>query len=84
VDGPWDPTRGDRRLESQRIAHRFANVLTRLRGYTELAQRRLAPDDPARADLAEALRAVDEAIELVDQLRNAVRPEGAAPGDDDG
>ncbi len=50
------------------VAHDFNNILTAIRGYAELLQISLAPDDPSREDAAEISRAADRASNLTHQL----------------
>jgi PAS domain S-box-containing protein len=50
------------------IAHDFNNLLTAIRGYAELIQRDLAPDDRNRADADQVVLAADRAAELTRQL----------------
>jgi signal transduction histidine kinase len=62
------------------VAHHFNNILTAVRGYTELARNGLPLEHPSRSDLDEACAAVDRAAALTRQLvafsrRQALRPE---------
>ena len=50
------------------IAHDFNNLLTAIRGYAELVRRKLASDDPNRADVDQVVLAADRAAELTGQL----------------
>jgi two-component system, cell cycle sensor histidine kinase and response regulator CckA len=50
------------------VAHDFNNVLTVILGFSELVLDRLAPDDPARADLSEIKKAAARAAGLTRQL----------------
>jgi PAS domain S-box-containing protein len=58
------------------VAHDFNNILTAIKGYTQLLQRDLSSDDPAtwpelgkvRADLEEIRRSADRAAALTQQL----------------
>jgi hypothetical protein len=43
--------------EGEQLAHELANLLTRVRGFADLARRRLGADHPADADLAQVLAA---------------------------
>lgn len=62
------------------VAHHFNNILTAVRGYTELARSGLAASDPAQLDLQEVCLAVDRATALTGELvafsgRQVLRPE---------
>mgnify|MGYP001564370403 CR=1 FL=1 len=50
------------------VAHDFNNLLTIITGYSQILLTRLAPDDPARAELAEIKEAGDRAVALTGQL----------------
>ncbi len=50
------------------VAHDFNNLLTALRGYATLAGAALPPDSPARNDLEQVLRIVDQGARLTRQL----------------
>jgi len=50
------------------VAHDFNNLLTVISGYTNLALRRLAPDDSLRGDLSRILDATERAATLTRQL----------------
>ncbi len=49
-------------------AHDFNNVLLVIEGYSDLALRRLGPDDPLRKELEEIKRAADRGASLTRQL----------------
>jgi two-component system cell cycle sensor histidine kinase/response regulator CckA len=62
------------------VAHDFNNILTAITGYSELAARRLADNDPARADVEEIRKAAERAGALTRQLlafsrRQVLQPE---------
>ena len=50
------------------IAHDFNNLLTAILGHAEMAQDDVAPDDPARSNIAEITRAAQRAADLTRQL----------------
>ena len=50
------------------IAHDFNNLLTTIMGYSQLALRRLSPNDPLRPNLEEIKKASDRAASLTRQL----------------
>jgi two-component system cell cycle sensor histidine kinase/response regulator CckA len=50
------------------IAHDFNNLLTVIRGYSQLALRRLSADDPLRAHIEQVIKASERAAALVSQL----------------
>jgi len=50
------------------VAHDFNNLLTVIIGYANLLLKRLASDDPIRADLEQIRRATDQATALTRQL----------------
>jgi PAS domain S-box-containing protein len=50
------------------VAHDFNNVLTGIKGYTELLMRTFAEDDPRRRDAEEIRKAADRAGSLTRQL----------------
>jgi signal transduction histidine kinase len=50
------------------VAHDFNNLLTAIIGYSDLALRRLADNDPMRVDIQEILKAARRAAELTGQL----------------
>ncbi|MBW2455110.1 MAG: response regulator, partial [Deltaproteobacteria bacterium] len=50
------------------VAHDFNNILTAIRGYAELLQMSLGPDDPSSEDAAEISKAADRASKLTSQL----------------
>ncbi len=50
------------------MAHDFNNVLQVIRGYTDLANRAVAPDAPARAHLARVLEATEHGSALTRQI----------------
>jgi two-component system, cell cycle sensor histidine kinase and response regulator CckA len=61
------------------VAHDFNNVLTVVRGYTQLLLESMADDDPARVDVGEIAAAVDRAGALTAQLFSFGRREPVAP-----
>ena len=50
------------------IAHDFNNLLSPIIGYAELGMERLPPSDPLYADLAQILKAADQATDLTRQI----------------
>lgn len=50
------------------VAHDFNNFLTAIRGYAGLAHDALRPEDPARADIEQVLKAAERATALTSQL----------------
>ncbi len=50
------------------IAHDFNNMLTAINGYSDLALRRLEPDDPIRNNILEIRKAGKRSAELTNQL----------------
>ena len=57
------------RSESLRsITHDMRNLLTAVRGHAELALRGIAPEDPAREDIAHAVVVTATIFDLIDQL----------------
>jgi len=50
------------------VAHDFNNILTGIRGYTEILLSALEKSDPLSADLEEIKKAADRAAELTNQL----------------
>jgi signal transduction histidine kinase/CheY-like chemotaxis protein len=50
------------------VAHDFNNLLTVITGYTQLALRRMAPEDTLRDDLRQVIEASDRAARLTQQL----------------
>jgi PAS domain S-box-containing protein len=61
------------------IAHDFNNMLAAISGFTELAILQLAGNEPARANLMQALEAVNRASQLVNQLLAFARRRVIAP-----
>ncbi len=62
------------------VAHDFNNILTAIRGYTDLVLAELSTDSPIRADLMEIRKAADRAADLTRQLlafsrRQMLRPQ---------
>lgn len=56
------------------MAHDLGNVLTRVRGFAELAQRRLEEDHPAREDIKVVIDATDDAWRLARELAEPLPP----------
>ena len=50
------------------IVHELSNVMTVIRGSTELAKGKLEPDHPAYRDVDNAAYAADRAVELTREL----------------
>jgi signal transduction histidine kinase len=68
-----DVARRAQRLDSEqalagRLGHRFNNLLAVIASQASLAQSRLPPDHPSRANLAKALAAVEGATELTRRM----------------
>jgi PAS domain S-box-containing protein len=61
------------------VAHDFNNLLTVIIGFAELAQQRLPPDRPARADMERVIQAGEKAANLVRQLLGFARRQIAQP-----
>ena len=61
------------------VAHDVNNVLTVVRGYTQLLLETMPDDDPARADVGEIAAAADRASTLTAQLFSFGRREPVAP-----
>lgn len=61
-----DREQGPENLRS--ITHDMRNLLTAVRGHAELALRAIAPDDPAREDVAHVVVVTAAVFELVDQI----------------
>ncbi len=61
------------------VAHDFNNLLTAIIGYSELAFRRMTPDDPIRGNLEEIKKAADRAADLVRQLLSFSRKQVLQP-----
>ncbi len=62
------------------IAHDFNNMLTAINGYSDLTLRRLAGDDPLRANILEIRKAGERSAQLTQQLlafsrRQVLKPE---------
>lgn len=80
---------GDRFRQSQRmeavgklaggVAHDFNNVLTTIRGYSDLIQESLSPSDPIREDVTEIRLATERAASLTRQLLAFSRRQVLAP-----
>lgn len=66
----------DGRAEADGVAHDLRNLLTAVLAHAELAQAALAPDHPARADVADLVIAATRARRLV---LDRLIPEGADP-----
>ncbi len=56
------------------IAHDFNNILTTMLGFSQLAQLKIAPDDPTQAYLNQIHKAGDRAKELIRQILTFSRP----------
>ena len=56
------------------VAHDLGNVVTRVRGFAELAMRHLEEGHPARDDLKVVTDAADEAWKLARELAEALPP----------
>jgi PAS domain S-box-containing protein len=50
------------------VAHDFNNMLTAIRGYSDLTLRRMAHDDPLRPNIEEIVKAGDRSADLINQL----------------
>lgn len=61
------------------VAHDFNNMLNVILGYTELAMEKTGPDDPIRADLAEALSAARRSSDITGQLLAFARKQVISP-----
>jgi PAS domain S-box-containing protein len=61
------------------IAHDFNNLLQAIKGYTEIALGRLAPDHAATAALEQVAKAADQAATLTTQLLTFSRREALQP-----
>jgi predicted ATPase/signal transduction histidine kinase len=61
------------------LAHDFNNILTGICGFSELALRRLPPDDPVRSDVEEIQKAGDRAAGITRQLLAFSRRQVLAP-----
>ncbi|HSA34149.1 MAG TPA: PAS domain S-box protein [bacterium] len=61
------------------IAHDFNNMLSVILGHAEMAQDRLKPDDPLRADLRKIHRAAERSADLTRQLLAFARKQTVAP-----
>jgi CheY-like chemotaxis protein len=61
------------------VAHDFNNLLTVMTGYGEMAREMLSPDDPAREDLDELLKAAERATGLTRQLLAFARKQAIEP-----
>ena len=59
------------------ITHEFANVVTVIRGNADLMKNKLETYHPARTELADIVRASEEAAQLVRELRSHVDDESA-------
>lgn len=57
------------------IAHDFNNILSAILGYAEMAELRLAQDDPVRQDMGQIIAAGQRATELVRQILTFSRQE---------
>ena len=61
------------------VAHDFNNMLSVILGHAELAQMRLAPQDPVRADLGEIVKAATRSADLTRQLLAFARKQTVNP-----
>jgi len=65
------------------VAHDFNNLLTAIIGFCELAGGSIAEGHPARADVAEAVKAANKAADLTRQLLAFARQQVVNPQDSD-
>jgi PAS domain S-box-containing protein len=61
------------------VAHDFNNMLNVILGYAELAQSKLGPSDPLRADLQEIITAAERSAKVTRQLLAFARKQTVAP-----
>jgi PAS domain S-box-containing protein len=61
------------------ISHDFNNLLTSIRGYTELAHAELAGDSPIRADLEQVIASADRAQAITGRLLAFTRGQALQP-----
>ena len=61
------------------VAHDFNNILTVIRGYTELALRQLQPEQPGYSELQGIREAAQRSSELTHQLLTFARKEKVSP-----
>ena len=61
------------------IAHDFNNVLTAITGYSELALRKIKPDDPVRRNLEGIRAAADKATAFTRQVLSFSRKQKSSP-----
>ena len=61
------------------ISHDFNNLLTSIRGYTELAHAELPGDSPARADLEQVIASADRAQAITGRLLAFTRGQALQP-----
>jgi PAS domain S-box-containing protein len=61
------------------IAHDFNNLLTAIMGFAELAEDKLPPNSPAKADIQNVCKAADKAATLTRQLLGFARKQVQAP-----
>lgn len=65
------------------VAHEFNNLLTTIRGFSDLALARLHPDDPTRGDIDAVIESADRAAGVVRALLAFARRQTLAPVDVD-
>ncbi len=61
------------------VAHDFNNMLMVIQGFTDLALRKIGPDDPIRKDLKEVMSASERSTDLTRQLLAFARKQTIAP-----
>lgn len=67
MEMPWDPSG---------FVHDFKNQLGIVLGFTELLIAETPDDDPRKADIREIREAAQAALDLVERLKSALRPDG--------
>lgn len=65
------------------IAHEFNNLLTTIRGFSDLAHARLHPDDPTRRDIEMVIDSADRAASVVRALQAFAGRQAGEPVDVD-